>query len=171
MTDRKARLAALAAKAGRTKEVFDPDATEVRKADVDDEATGGEKERRIRFRNYTPADTSVEEELQPASKRPRPLLGRSDNDGGGGATKREQSALEQALVKSRAEIPIIANTNDSIEAMAVVEAPQKMNADLKRNIQAKLDKLEKRTQKAIVALLKERLEKDAGAAADNIDID
>lgn len=40
-----------------------------------------------------------------------------------------------------------------------------MNWDLKRDIQGKLDKLERRTQKVIIELLKERLEREAAAAA------
>ena len=40
-------------------------------------------------------------------------------------------------------------------------APQKVNADLKRDIKGKLDRLERRTQRALVDLLKERLEREA----------
>ena len=39
--------------------------------------------------------------------------------------------------------------------------PEKINGDLKRGIQDKLAKLERRTQKVIVELLKERLEREA----------
>ena len=46
-------------------------------------------------------------------------------------------------------------------------APKKINWDLKRDIQPKLDKLERRTQKLIVQLLKERLAKEADDAADD----
>ena len=55
-------------------------------------------------------------------------------------------------------------------------APKKINSDLKRDISAKLAKLEKRTQKAIVSMLRERLELEASAAVneeteDDVDID
>jgi coiled-coil domain-containing protein 12 len=149
MTDRKARLAALAAKAGRSKEAPAPDDETAAKLDE-----VGADERRVQFRNYTPADTGLEE---PVSKRPRP----SDDDTRGGTKKEEKSVLEQALEKARAEVPVT-KAEDSIAAVA----PKKINWDLKRNIQPKLDKLEKRTQKAIVALLKERLEKEAAAEND-----
>jgi coiled-coil domain-containing protein 12 len=50
-------------------------------------------------------------------------------------------------------------------------APKKINWDLKRDIQPKLAKLEKRTQKAIVEMLKKRLELEASQAADDDDDD
>jgi hypothetical protein len=40
----------------------------------------------------------------------------------------------------------------------------KINADLKRKIQSKLDLLEKRTQKALVRILRERLEREAATS-------
>jgi coiled-coil domain-containing protein 12 len=43
-------------------------------------------------------------------------------------------------------------------------APKKPNWDLKRDIERKLDALEKRTQRAIVLLLKQKLEGDEGAS-------
>ena len=48
-----------------------------------------------------------------------------------------------------------------------IAAPKKINWDLKRDIQDKLKKLEKRTQKAIVEMLKERLEKEAAEQAES----
>jgi coiled-coil domain-containing protein 12 len=47
--------------------------------------------------------------------------------------------------------------------------PKKMNADLKRDIQEKMDKLERRTQRAIVSLLKERLEREASQDVPDLD--
>jgi coiled-coil domain-containing protein 12 len=48
---------------------------------------------------------------------------------------------------------------------------KKVNWDLKRDIQHKMDKLEKRTQRAIVQLLRERLEKEAETAGGVDDYD
>lgn len=48
---------------------------------------------------------------------------------------------------------------------------KKVNWDLKRDIQHKMDKLEKRTQRAIVQLLRERLEKEAATAGGVDDYD
>ena len=44
-----------------------------------------------------------------------------------------------------------------------------MNGDLKRDVQHRLDRLEKRTQRAIVELLRERLEREAGEVANDDD--
>ena len=100
MTDRKARLAALAAKAGRAPKTA----------------------------------AAVEEE-------PAPKKAKVDDD--------SQSALQRAVLQAQAP------------ATEHAAAPKKINWDLKRDIQPKLDKLEKRTQKAIVELLKARLEQEA----------
>ena len=47
-------------------------------------------------------------------------------------------------------------------------APKKANWDLKRDVQAKLDKLERRTQRALVEIMRDeeraRLEQEGGAA-------
>jgi coiled-coil domain-containing protein 12 len=40
-------------------------------------------------------------------------------------------------------------------------ATRKVNWDLKRDVQYKMEKLERRTQRAIVGLLRERLEREA----------
>lgn len=121
MTDRKARLAALAAKAGRVKQ----------------------SDKEINFRNYTPVlSKNNEDNGVPEAKRAK------TNDD-------EPSILERALEKARKQ---------AIEQQTGAQDPvvrKKINWDLKRDIQPKLDKLEKRTQKAIVSLLKQRLEKEA----------
>ena len=44
--------------------------------------------------------------------------------------------------------------------------PKKVNWDLKRDIQGKLDRLERRTQRSLVELLRERLEKEAEDVGD-----
>jgi coiled-coil domain-containing protein 12 len=161
MTDRKARLAALAAKAGKAKQapaVEDEETTIV--TDAAAEVTAPTTSRPITFRNYTPAHGILNEENnkeEPSSKRSRqeeqPAVPAS-------------SALEQALEKAKAEAAITARHRT--ENLAVV-APKKMNWDLKRDIQPKLDKLERRTQKAIVQLLKERLQQEATAADNDVD--
>jgi cwf18 pre-mRNA splicing factor len=63
-------------------------------------------------------------------------------------------------------------SSSSVLAAPMGKHNKKINWDLKRGIQSKLDKLEKRTQKAIVSLLKERLEQDAAETGDgNGDLD
>lgn len=139
MEERKARLAALAAKAGRIKQ---------------QETNGDESNQETKifhFRNYTPSDptlgnTATTEE--PASKRIK-------------QASQEKSVLEQALERAKTELPDIRGEEDVIAA-----APRKINADLKRDVRPKLEKLERRTHKAIVALLRERLEREADAGLD-----
>ena len=61
------------------------------------------------------------------------------------------------------------HTNDKRGAAAdtTAMAPKKINWELKRDIRDKLNKLERRTQKAIVEVLKERLEHEAAEQADS----
>lgn len=139
MTDRKARLAALAAKAGRAKQPQSDDAP------VEEESAVAS--RSVNFRNYTPADPQLEQaetDDEPSAKR---------------AKQNEKSVLEKALEEAKAETP---QTRAEEDLVAI--APKKINWDLKRDIKPKLDKLERRTQKAIVELLRERLEQEANAA-------
>lgn len=119
--DRKARLAALASKAGRS----------------------------TAFRNYTPVETPDlqavgEEEQEPVAKKTK--------------TEEAPSALQQALERAEKEK---ASSMQHAAAVVVDAAPKKVNADLKRDIASKLDKLERRTQRAIIELLKERLQQEA----------
>jgi coiled-coil domain-containing protein 12 len=162
MTDRKARLAALAAKAGRAKETpaVEDENTAADSSEVSDKATTTPT---VTFRNYTPVHGSLNEknaqDEEPSSKRAR-------------QEEPAVSALEQALAKAKAEAAVSA-TGTSTSALQQtgnlgVVAPKKANWDLKRDIKPKLDKLEKRTQKAIVQLLKERLQQEA-TAADDVD--
>ena len=165
MSDRKARLAALAAKAGRAKETpsVEDENTTADSSEVPEKATTTPT---VTFRNYTPVHGSLNEknaqdEDEPSSKRSR-------------QEETAPSALEQALAKAKAEAAVSATgASRSTNALQQtgnlgVVAPKKANWDLKRDIQPKLDKLEKRTQKAIVQLLKERLQQEA-TAADNVD--
>ena len=145
MEDRKARLKALAAKAGRTKEPS-PDAAAKARDDEEEEAS------RVNFRNYTPADARL---VDPSAEEPSSKKARTIEE------KKEKSVLEKALEEAKAEIPSL-KTGDDLVAMA----PKKINWDLKRDIQPKLDKLEKRTQKAIVEMLRDRLEKEAAEDLD-----
>lgn len=137
MEERKARLAALAAKAGRIKQQTTSDES-------------NQETKVVHFRNYTPSDPSLDPAAEePASKRIKQQA------------NQEKSVLEQALERAKTELPDILREEDVIAV-----APKKINADLKRDIQPKLEKLERRTRKAIVALLRERLEREAEAGLD-----
>ena len=133
MEDRKARIAALRAKAGRAKP---PEAT----SDEADKSASPE-----------PVLVSLANSSDPPSKKKQK-----------GEEEKKESVIDRALRQAQAE----AKSNPSTAHIEDL-APKKVNADLKREIQPKLDKLERRTQKAIVALLRERLEREAGEEIDD----
>jgi coiled-coil domain-containing protein 12 len=132
MTDRKARLAALSARAGRVKPTESEELSESR-----DESSSKP--------SLTTLPTS--DDAEPQAKRPK-------------NTNEEKTVLQLALEEARKEAP--ASRQDLVDV-----APKKPNWDLKRDVQKKLDKLERKTQRAIIELLKERLEREA--AAEDID--
>ena len=162
--DRKARLAALAAKSGRNL----PPASE-----SDAQSQTDASKPKISLRNYVPKDTNLstpastaddegEESQQPSVKRLKPN------------TDTPKSALEQALAKTSAESRRAAGqaaTNTTSWSTVTPVTTKKVNWDLKRDIADKMEKLEKRTQKAIVEMLRERLEKEAAEGAEEGDSD
>jgi coiled-coil domain-containing protein 12 len=132
MSDRKARLAALAAKAGRIKS----DSSEA------------------------PAETAIEQQQPAEVVKDSAVVERASKRSRSEATDEDETrpnALEVALAKARTDSATAADSSDRLAAAA----PRKINWDLKRDIQPKLDKLERKTQKAIVELLKARLEQQA----------
>jgi coiled-coil domain-containing protein 12 len=138
MTDRKERLAALAAKAGRNKSGED------NRNDVAE----------LKFRNYTQVLANAQ---PPPDERPAPKKVKTNEDKD--VKINEPTILEKALEKARHEAASVSEQQRS------TSEKKKINWDLKRDIKPKLDRLEKRTQKAIVSLLKERLENEAASSA------
>jgi len=176
--DRKARLKGLAARAGRIKEpVTDGDGATEDNSGTNESAPP--RKANIAFRNYAPTDKSLSsqqkqqftgdeaESIHPsASKRPRT----QETD----TTQPEKiapisssNALKNALHEASMQVAATPNTTDTVTSMA----PKKINWDLKRDISDKLAKLERRTQKAIVRILKERLELEAAKAVNEDDSD
>ena len=161
MGDRKARLAALAAKAGRTKPI-------PVEAPADNDQPEEETKKPISFRNYAPADDALDKDkkTEPETKRQRV-----------DETKQSSSALESALQEAQNDIAKGSHSEqqgfDSTGIEVDSIAPKKINWDLKRDIEDKLAKLERRTQRAIVEMLKERLETEAAeqATSDASDLD
>lgn len=170
--DRKQRLKALAARAGRTKAPANEEDDDGRAEDKS-ETTAAKPT--ISFRNYAPTDKSLisqqqqskdEESVGPSvSKRPRTEQTTTTESAEPTTTTTAEpvsssKALQNALAEAKQD-PIAAAA-PTVASMA----PKKINWDLKRDIADKLAKLEKRTQKAIVRILKERLESEAAKAAD-----
>ena len=144
MSDRAARLKALRAKAGKAK--------------VTSEATDP-KNQGLKLRNYTPSDENLgrgdvdeNDESSPASKRQKKEETEVDKE-----EVEPKSAIDQALEEAKKAQLEMRGPGEEIAWLA----PKKINWDLKRDAQGRLDKLEKRTQKAIIGLLKERLEREA----------
>jgi coiled-coil domain-containing protein 12 len=152
MGDRKARLAALASKAGRSK----PVPTNAQEEESPEDPIEEEQDAKLKFRNYAPKDEALgKDEDDDGNDEQQPKRQRTDET---------RSALQEALEAAKQDVkPMVAT---SVEPMA----PKKINWDLKRDIGDQLAKLERRTQKAIVELLKERLENEA-AAQTNSDSD
>ncbi|MBN3300834.1 coiled-coil domain-containing protein 12 [Amia ocellicauda] len=92
-----------------------------------------EKHRELKLRNYTPEDEELRERQVPKAK----------------------PASVEEKVKDQLEA---ANPEPVIEEVDLANlAPRKPDWDLKRDVAKKLEKLEKRTQRAIAELIRERL--------------
>ncbi|XP_036452435.1 coiled-coil domain-containing protein 12 [Colossoma macropomum] len=97
------------------------------------EEAEAEKHRDLKLRNYTPEDEELKERQVPKAK----------------------PASVEDKVKDQLEA---ANPEPVIEEVDLANlAPRKPDWDLKRDVAKKLEKLEKRTQKAIAELIRERL--------------
>ncbi|KAH3692613.1 coiled-coil domain-containing protein 12-like [Dreissena polymorpha] len=122
----------------------------------DDANHGKEKLPRPVFRSYKPLDESLKDNTLPAAK--------------------PEDVSEK--VKTQLEA---SKTHEIIDEVDLVNlAPRKPDWDLKRDVAKKLEKLERRTQRAIAELIRERLKKsgedlaqvvNAGATDRNINED
>ncbi|KAL9180565.1 hypothetical protein ACHAXT_011018 [Thalassiosira profunda] len=169
--DRKARLAALAARAGRAQPSLGGGGGG--DGGGDDQDAGEASKPTLSFRNYVPKDASLDAAAPPEGALPSK---RQKTGEGGTKDPPPKSALEAALAKTSRESREAAGQNAGTGGWADVTpvSTQKVNWDLKRDIQPKMDKLERRTQRAIVELLRERLEKEAaegGGEAEDSDLD
>ena len=172
--ERKARLAALAARARRNQPPIETTgiSSSYETNNHDDVKPA------LSFRNYVPKDANLEDNTSSADN--------ADENQQFCSTKRQKtnnydgnepkSALELALAKTNRESREAAGQNVGEAGGWSKFTPistKKVNWDLKRDIQQKTDRLERRTQKAIVELLRERLEKEAreGGGDDDDDDD
>jgi coiled-coil domain-containing protein 12 len=115
------------------------------KEDIEEEAEVAENEeppaKRLKFRNYAPHDIS--------------LASNDKND----ATTKEISGLSN-YDEDREVLDPIKKQLQKVEELEVAEqdsAPKKPHYDLKARIEPKLLKLKKRTTRAIVSILREKL--------------
>ncbi|KAI3360986.1 hypothetical protein L3Q82_013188, partial [Scortum barcoo] len=97
------------------------------------EGTSEEKHRELKLRNYTPEDEELKERQVPKAK----------------------PASVEDKVRDQLEA---ANPEPIIEEVDLANlAPRKPDWDLKRDVAKKLEKLERRTQRAIAELIRDRL--------------
>ena len=173
--DRKARLAALAARAGRNNQSLGTS-----NDDGNDQEDAGGSKPTLSFRNYVPKDASLDASAAapPSSKDDTQQLSKRQktSDGDKEESSTTKSALEMALAKTNRESREKAGHTVGASGGWSNVTPistKKVNWDLKRDIQPKMDKLERRTQRAIVDLLRERLEREAaeGGGRDDEDSD
>ena len=170
--DRKAKLKALAARAGRIRETCNDGVNNDN--DEQTEGSAATTKKTIVFRNYAPTDESIIQQQQQQQQQDQPSSSPLHKK-----QKTKLTALQNALKEAREESTSShGDTMHTVSTTSTVKnmAPKKINSDLKRDISAKLAKLEKRTQKAIVSMLRERLELEASAAVneeteDDVDID
>lgn len=172
MADRKARLAALAAKAGRDKQ---PNSSS-NDGGNDQEVSEGSKKPKLSFRNYVPKDASLDASAAPAddgAQQSSTKRQKTSEQQGNKEAPTEKSALELALAKTSRESREAAGQNagagGSSWSTVTPVSTKKVNWDLKRDIQHKMDKLERRTQRAIVDLLRGRLAKEAAEGGGDMD--
>ena len=207
MSDRQARLAALAAKAGRLPQQSielerssdsDTNIDDVANRDNNDNGGTSTNKPTLSFRNYVPKDASLDAPPPPihdatnnnkdkqlvSNKRQKTsTITKSNKDSSSSSTTTTaaatppKSALELALAKTNRESREAAGQNVGEAggwSKVIPISTKKVNWDLKRGIQHKMDRLERRTQKAIVQLLRERLEQEAredGGGDDDGDLD
>ena len=142
--DRKARLAALAARAGRIQHPI----SNSKDSGNDQDAGDGSKQPTLSFRNYVPKDASLDASAAPPA---------SSGDGGGDQQlpKRRKmsenesspppaksSALEAALAKTSRESREAAGQNVGASggwAEVTPVSTKKVNWDLKRDVRHKMD--------------------------------
>lgn len=105
----------------------------------------GEKHRELRLRNYVPEDEDLKKRRVPQAK---PVA----------VEEKVKEQLEAAKPEPVIEEVDLANL-----------APRKPDWDLKRDVAKKLEKLEKRTQRAIAELIRERLKGQEDSLASAVD--
>eukprot|EP00741_Cyanophora_paradoxa_P023510 tig00021589_g22712.t1 len=141
-SSRKARLAAMRAEAEAAQAMPTDDAD----GGSGDEGEDGEEENSgepvVRFRNYAPRNPELKE-----LKLPRPEL---------------SSVEEQIKKATQHHTASLQETNESL----INVATKKPNWDLKRDVAKRLEKLQKRTQRAILELIEEKLKAEGEEGSD-----
>ena len=133
---------------------------------MDSNDEGIRSQPKIVFRNYTPMDPSLDTaSIIPDDPVVKKL--RKDIDGDEFLQQeksRNKTILEKALQQAQADL----RAHTSSKQSSTVPSARKVNGDLKRDIEKKIQKLERRTQHAIIDLLRERLERQVEQEEDDV---
>nr|CAD2188189.1 unnamed protein product [Meloidogyne enterolobii] len=108
--------------------------------DIDGEQNCGEERFPIQFRSYKPVN--VQQQSSPSEP------------------PREEINLLKEKIEGQLEAGKDAKVGESLDINTL--APRKVDWDLRRGIKEKLDKLDKRTNKAIIQLIRKRVKEEAG---------
>ena len=117
----------------------------------------------LRFRNYLPQDEGLKELYE---KVDRPSLfdavgdGQGSAEAGAGVADGSLQALEREL---RAEREL------KTDAVSAEILSKRANWDLKKDCEKRMKKLERRTQRAIVQILRDRIAREARESGRDID--
>jgi coiled-coil domain-containing protein 12 len=157
--DRKARLAALAAKAGRN---HDEDLNSDHQTNINQNYESNEQQKKVlKFRNYVPNDESIDRSDRMDEPLPKRIKSDVSKDG-----EPPQTELEKALSQAKVETALNESDNYLSRGQDEDTVLKKVNWDLKRDISKKLQKLQRQTEKKVVELLRERLEREEEASSD-----
>lgn len=149
--DRKARLAAIRAGANKGKEA---------------QQSGPEGQQAeeivVKFRNYRPQDSALQTKKRPHTDQEEGADGAAEN-----AAPTDNKPAKNRKVEEEQEQDVISRELRELASDEINIVPKKPNWDLKQQVNAKLDKLRRRTQRAIVEVLREKVA--AEAETDDID--
>jgi len=136
-----------------------------------DEEVGTSKKRVIKFRNYQPYDTSL---LKLAEETPVPTSTSAASVDTAASTTAKSVLAPQAQVQSRKkaggskdEEDIIKVELDALKSDELHIVPKKQNQDLKNMVASRLEKLKRRTQRAIVDILREKMTSEEDSSDDD----
>eukprot|EP00903_Cladosiphon_okamuranus_P014519 g13467.t1 len=131
------------------------------------------KSKGIKFRNYRPQDPAIKQQALDGKRGGEASSGAAvapGNAGKGRTADQEEEEEEEEEGKRKKPAPSLIQlelkrqkeTQDEEELNI---APKKANWDLKRDVEKKLEKLNRRTQRAIVEIIRERMAEEAANAS------
>lgn len=132
-------------------------------ADQDQDQVDGAANKKIKFRNYQPYDST----LKALNSAGEASIAPSNNADSSKEIPASRSTIELPPSATATKLPrqpldIIKAELEQLEGVETNIVPKKINWDLKEQVAGKLDKLKRRTQRAIVDILKEKIAAEEG---------